>query len=711
MVAAAQDRAELEYPYQHGVLRVAADRLFKESSRLWVAEGDVVATYEDITLKTSRLAYNLETKVVTAEGGVEIIRGVQWLKGTRGEFQLNDRTGHIENAEGYTDEQLFVRAKVLFKTGPDTFRAQGANLTSCTDPVPKWSFSSPSSIVRADSWATIKHPVLKIKNVPVFYLPLVTFPTGKKERSSGLMIPSYGRSELKGHRFTQPLYLTLGRSADVLVRADYYSKRGVGAGATFRAKPNSVTRLHLDAYTINDRLDQGGTSFNGTAETKFGEGFRLAADFNLVSDFIFRRVFSDSFYAATKPTEDSRVFLTNNFGAMSFNVRASQQETIFPERNVVARSAPAFNFRLHGQRLGQLPIYLDLDTSAEGMSRRDSQLETPTLSQRLDFQPAVYFSLPLFQGLRVTPRLSVRETMYGDRLEIDEDGNTSVSGKNLNRQYLDFTLDLRGWGLSKIYSKGSGWKHLIEPSVRYRYISGINRFHETILFDENDAIANTNEVEYAIINSLFVREATREGTMTREWLTVKIGQKYFFDPDFGGALVANSANQFFPLYTMTGFPYAYTRRLFAPLTTVARWNPSRRVSFDVRGDFDFKFSRFRNLAITGYLNRNRLGFSTTYFVTQELEPGTQEHNQLQGQIWAGNRVRGLSFSGLFSYDAKERDFLSVRARGKHVWDCCGVAVEFQRISVGFREEREIRFSFFLKGLGAFGTIRRQERLF
>jgi hypothetical protein len=121
--------------------------------------------------------------------------------------------------------------------------------------------------------------------------------------------------------------------------------------------------------------------------------------------------------------------------------------------------------------------------------------------------------------------------------------------------------------------------------------------------------------------------------------------------------------------------------------------------------------KFRNLAVTGYWNRELLSVGTTYFLTQEIEPGTSDDNQLQGSIHYGNRSRGLSLSGLFSYDAQERDFLNVRTRVNYLWDCCGVAVEFQRLSVGFREERDIRFSFFLKGRGAFGTIRRPSTIF
>jgi len=355
---------------------------------------------------------------------------------------------------------------------------------------------------------------------------------------------------------------------------------------------------------------------------------------------------------------------------------------------------------------------MDLDATAAGVSRSDRDIETPVISQRLDFQPRFYTSIPLFQGLRLAPQLALRETFYGDSLSLDEEGNAQVSGADLNRRYWDFVLDLRGWGLSRIYSSGeSAWKHLIEPRIRYRYTSGIKDFHSIIRYDENDAIADTNEVEFALFNRFFVRESTGEGTSTYEKASIMLAWKYFLDPDFGGAWVEGSNNHFFPLYTFTGFPYGSIRRYSSPLTAVTRWNPSRRVSFDVRGDWDFEFSRFRNLSVTGFLFRGWWNFATTYFLTQELEPGTQDNNQLQAHIWVGNRNRGLSASGLVSYDAREKDFLHLRTQVNYFWDCCGVAGEFRRISLGLRDEREFRFAFFLNGLGAFGTIRRLDSIF
>ncbi len=708
-----QERARVELPYRGGTVVILADRIYREQNDRWVAEGAVVVEFSDTRLKTDFLRYDQTAEIVDTDQPLEITKGVQWLKGSAAEFNLGNSTGRIYDADGFTDEELFIKAKVLIKTGPDTYVVEDGLLTSCSDIIPKWSFHASRAKIHVDHRVTVRNPVLKAKKVPLFYLPYMTFPTGKKDRSSGFLIPSTGNSNRKGRSLTQSFYLVLGPSADVTFREDYFSKRGLGHGFTLRARPNAHSNLFLDGYTIDDRMGQGGTSLNGTGETRFGD-YRFVADFNLVSNFVFRRVFSDSFFAATRPTEASHFFVTNNFGGGSFNLRLARQETVFSTKNAVIRHTPSISFDLVGQPIAHTPFFLDLQTAVGGISRVDREIETPAITQRLDLKPSIYASIPIGQGLRITPRISFRETFYSDSLTEDSSGDRLVSSASLNRRFFDLTIDIRGWGLSKLYERedGSSWKHLIEPEVRYRLTDGIgNDFHEVIRFDENDAIADTNEVEYAIVNRFFVKRRTRNGSTTHEWLSVKVAQKYFFDSDFGGALRAGPVNQFFPLYTLTGFPYGALRRNVSPLTTVARFNPSRRISFDVRGDYDFAFNTFRSFSMTGFLHRDLLSLGTTYYVTKDLEPGTFENNQIQGQISYGNINRGISGSAVFSYDARTRALLNMRSRLNYFWDCCGVSLEFQRLNLGLREESQLRFSFFLKGLGSFGTIRRPESIF
>ena len=54
----------------------------------------------------------------------------------------------------------------------------------------------------------------------------------------------------------------------------------------------------------------------------------------------------------------------------------------------------------------------------------------------------------------------------------------------------------------------SFFQHVIEPYLIYRKISGINNFDNIIRFDYNDAIADTNEIEYGVSNRFFTRRST-----------------------------------------------------------------------------------------------------------------------------------------------------------------------------------------------------------
>lgn len=712
-------RARFEFPLREGGTGVIeADSIVQEEG-LWRALGNVEVRYKDITVLAHRIIYDpvtkdarLESKDDPSERNVEVKRTVEWLRARRGEINLDTDTGTLYDVDGFTEAELFVRAASITKTGPDTYVARNGLITACEAAVPTWSFHTSKANIRVDSWVRSRNTALKIKRVPVFYLPFLIFPSGKKERQSGFLLPSTGNSSNKGRRISQSFYLTLGRSADLVYNQDYFSERGFGYGFVFRYRPNQVSRLVLDGYAVKDRLDQGGGSLNGEGETHFG-GFRAVSVFNLVSSFEFRQVFSDNFFAATRPTELSQLFISRSDKTRSLNFLASREETAFPGPNAVIRAFPQVSFRLSGQRLFDSPFFADLDVSAAGLNRSDNLFETPGLTQRLDLFPRFYFSLPLGQGLRLTPKVGFRSTFYSDSLEVgNDDTQLRSSSEDLVREYVDFSLDLRGWGLSKVYRDSSGqarFKHLIEPSLRYRYIDGIGSdFFRTLRFDELDAVADTNEVEVALHNRFFVKR----GGQTWEWLSVKLAQKYFFDADFGGALVEGRVNQFFPLYTITGFQYAALARNSSPLTTVVRLTPHPRISFDLRTDYDTDFDRFRNVSLTGVLNYGDLYLGTTYFNTQQLEAGTFKRNQLQQQVAYGDIGDGFSMSGLYSYDLELTRFLNYRVRGSYFKGCCGVSVEFQGFNLpGIREERQVLFSFYFKGLGYFGNIEHPDRVF
>ena len=86
-------------------------------------------------------------------------------------------------------------------------------------------------------------------------------------------------------------------------------------------------------------------------------------------------------------------------------------------------------------------------------------------------------------------------------------------------------------------------------------------------------------------------------------------------------------------------------------------------------------------------------------------------HQIQGNVGLGNFVKGVSAVTSFSYDAKASRLLNYLVRASYNWDCCGISAEIFGFNLRTREENQFRFSFYLKGIGSFGTIRRPDNIF
>ena len=562
--------------------------------------------------------------------------------------------------------------------------------------------------VRVNSSVHAYNTVFRVKGLPLFYTPFMRVPLQKKRRASGFLLPNSGTSNNKGRRFSQEFYLTLGESADVTVLGEYFSRRGPGYGATFRARPNKATDIFLNAYGVSDRLGQGGSIFLANARAEFSDGFRGVAMLNLTSNLVFRQVFSDTFRAATTPNEISTAFLTNNFRSLSFNISFNREETFFPVRNILTRSSPSIQLRSMGTSLGR-NFYLEFESTLEGVSRSDALLQTPDIVQRFDLFPRIYYSGLKTPFLSIFPKFGLRETFYTDSRDP---ATGKLSSRRINREYAEADIEVLGPIIERRFNLWGGFRHTIEPELQYRWIQGINEFPRIIRFDDVDAVADTNEVEYGVTQRFFRRRNVYgDGETNIETMSFQIAQKYFFDPTFGGALEPGIVNQFYPLNTLTGFLYATERRRFSPVTAVFRFNPSYRYGADLRADYDTQRSSFRNTSVTGSASVGLFYAATTYFLTRKLDPSSFTSNQIQTSLFFGNRARGFSAGTLINYDIQRSALVYNSTRLNYFWDCCGVSLQFFQFDVAVRRESQLRFSFFLKGLGTFGTIPRPESLF
>ena len=157
------------------------------------------------------------------------------------------------------------------------------------------------------------------------------------------------------------------------------------------------------------------------------------------------------------------------------------------------------------RKLWRSPFFWSFDASLSGLSRSEPGFHTAELLGRFDLSPEI--SLPLqFHGWSLRPALTLHETYYTERFV-----NGLAVDDPTNRQALETSVEVRPPVLEKIFDKeflGRKWKHVIEPRVVYRLVTGVNDFANVLHFDERDILSNTHEVEYGFVTRLYAKDSS-----------------------------------------------------------------------------------------------------------------------------------------------------------------------------------------------------------
>ena len=176
---------------------------------------------------------------------------------------------------------------------------------------------------------------MKIKGIPLLYLPYTSISIKRRDRASGFLTPTFGGSGAKGARFSGAYYKTLGRSVDATFRTDIYTSRGIGVGADVRTRANSRSYLNFGFYSVKDRIfgdkadeahpDQGGSSFYVDGVHYSPTASLPPADFEHTSNLAYRQVFLRQHSAGNLARRALTVFVNKNHG--SYSSTSSRSDT------------------------------------------------------------------------------------------------------------------------------------------------------------------------------------------------------------------------------------------------------------------------------------------------------------------------------------------------------------------------------------------------
>jgi LPS-assembly protein len=690
----------------------------------------------DEFLTADEIDYNEETHFAEAHGNVhyENFETGEKIDCARAEYDTLEKTGKFYVVSGTYEDRIQARPGLLTTKNPFYFSGAWAErladkriiihdgfITDCTLPGPWWTLHGPAFDIIPHKRAKTRNSWFYVKGVPLFFAPYYYKSLEKEPRQSGFLTPNIGNSSLRGQTVGVGYYWAINRSYDLDYRGLYYSKAGLASDAAFRGRLNETTDFGVAISGLAGNASSnivGGYLITAGGKTNLGNGWSAGGDLRYLSSFLFREQFTQSFDEAISSETHSVGFLTKQWSDYAFNV-VTQRNVNFLDPNtngeIVIRKLPEAQFGARDHEIGKLPLWFSMDSSYGLERRTEPEFQTRAFVQRADLAPRIITSFQ-WHSIHVAPSFSVRETAYGSSF----DATGAVTGNNLLRSSRDAGVDVALPSLARIFDapawinrgKNAKVKHVIEPRITYHYVSGINNFADVIRFDDTDILSNTNEVEFSVTNRLLAKDGNGNVSDVLSW---QLAYKRYFDPTFGGAVVAGQRNVVASALDLTGYTFLDGPRHQSPVVSVFKMDT--KIGLEWRADYDPVQHGIVNNGIT--LNTKVTPLVTVsagqYFLKTDpvLAPAA---NQFRGAItYGGDNRRGWNYGLSAFYDYRIATLQFVESQVTYNTDCCGLSVQYRRFDfgtgVGARHEDQFRVAFAISNIGTFGTLKRQERIF
>lgn len=761
------------------------------AGNVWTGSGKVELRYKDYILRADKVVYDRSTSEVHAEGHVQVAGGPNdvLINADHGDMRLNMHTGRFFQVNGsqgvrqngrsvvYSTANPFLfSGRVLIQTGEGKYRIVDGSMTNCQLPKPDWVLIS-RSIALENGVASTHNSIFKFLGIPLFYLPYLQHPAEDSGRESGILIPVLSNSSIKGFIVGEQYYWVISRSMDMVVGAEYYSKRGWAPNGDFRYKGPGLDQLTVRWNALLDRgveqevgntiptgneaganaagikpadlipgpigeelVNQGGVDVVAVGRKDFSPETRVAGMVEFLSSYVYRLVFNDNYSQAISSEVSSDLSATHEHNGLIPSVSMDRFQTFASSTNgdeARILHLPNLRYDVLTRPLGSSGVYWRVGSSLDYLSRSEPFFHARNVG-RMDIYP--HLSMPLNAGgWSFEPEVAMRDTFYTGSQNPDltgaQSGTPSISHDSLNRVDVEAGVDIRPPALERDFMLGR-WnrelRHVIEPELTYRFVGGIGaREQKVLLVDTDDIATDTNEARLSLTQRFYLRPTGEQGCAqeardaegscpekAREWASWQVAEKFFFDPNFGGALIPGRRNVFDSTLDLTGVAFLTGPRNLSPLISRVRFEAidNLRIEWDL--DFDPKNGRLQSDNIfAGYSwGSTTVGLGHAMLNAVDENNGaasTIQSQQLQPFVSIGKQSRvGFNFAANAGYDFVQNSLQYAGVQAVYNWNCCGLTFGYRRFELGsIRDETQYLYSFTLANFGSVGDIRRTTSVF
>ncbi|MCP4322839.1 MAG: LPS assembly protein LptD [Psychromonas sp.] len=508
------------------------------STKQLTYQDDVQLQQGDKRLFADKITYFADDERATAEGNVRLLNGELTLLSNNIETNLKNKQSTIYQA----DYQFHGRggrgsAASIYDNGADVYELTSSSYTACPPQDTTWAIDATTLYIdNAEEVGSAYNAVLRIKDVPVFYFPYVTYPLTDK-RKTGILFPNFEiGNTTNGFTVTQPFYINISENMDATITPTYMQKRGTKIAGEYRYLLNVGVGNVQAEYLANDKLrGDNRYLYHWDHNANFAQNWHLNIRYNKVSDDYY---FSD-LDTPFGDRSDNQLLQTAslNYRQESWNggleVRSFQ---ILGDADTPHKVMPKVSFNAY-QPLNWKSLQLDFYSEATKFEHDDKSVYTGT---RVHLEPKL--SLPLyynsiFVNTELKYMLSFYDQMLPDEKKHEWYNNLETSA---NRYIPSFKIH-SGVNFERDLSfMGSNYRQTLVPQIQYLYVpyqdqSSIGIYDSASLqqdyyglFRDNrysgyDRIADANQLTLGISSGFLNQQG-------KERMRIAVGQNYYLTP-------------------------------------------------------------------------------------------------------------------------------------------------------------------------------------
>jgi LPS-assembly protein len=685
------------------------------------------------TLSADRIEFVFDTNILVAQGNVAFASNEGRITAERIEYNVEAGTGTFIDAYGIMslgaqadrkqfgnqDADVYFFGEKIEKVAARKYRIFRGGFSTCTQPTPRWQMTSHSLVLNLDDYAFARDTVLRVKGVPIMYLPVIYYPIQDSQRQTGFLLPTYGQSTIRGQGLSNAFFWAIGRSQDATFFHDWYTRAGQGEGMEYRyiASPRSNGNMRFyrfaqsqATYTNNGQVStvDSGTSYEITANLAqtIWRGLRARGRVEYFTSLLNQQLYHQNIYDASRNRRAIDLGLTGNFGPISTSALYQRQELFSSSTtSTVYGSTPRVTASLSPQRLFHAPIYVSGNSEYAVLPSQIVTNGTVTSDSgynRLDVTPTVRVPLSRLTFLSVNTSATYRTTYYSRSATT----TSVISDQPYTRQYTSMRSDIVGPVFTRIWDLKSGFaerlKHVIEPAFTFDFTSQVSNYKSTpqTTNDVSDFVVSGNtRVTYGLTNRLFYRGRST-GEMkgqTREFVTVGIQQTYYTNPE---------SSLYDTTYQTTSFGVGRPVDL-SPVTLSARVSPTGVFDANSKLEYDVWGRGLTALSAGGTMNLPTTSMNLSYSHSRTTSSRGDYVNAGTQLRWLDGRAN-LNYS--LSWDIAQSYVQSQHVLVSYLAQCCGLQLELQKYNylrgsgVPLSSDMRFNFGFVLAGLGTFSNF-------